>query len=73
MLTVVCLLMATGAASANTEAPATDWKASLIGEFTTIVADVMIVLLAIIGIAMGIFGLQFAVRKAIKFFKSSTN
>ncbi|MEG0619044.1 MAG: hypothetical protein RR557_07090 [Bacilli bacterium] len=59
----------------NSAVPAADsgWGAAVTTEFTKVSAEVMPVLLAILGIALGIFGLQWGVRKAMKFFKSTTN
>lgn len=49
------------------------WGATVTSEFTKMAGEVTPILLAILGVALGIFGLQWGVRKAMKFFKSTTN
>lgn len=49
------------------------WASQVTEEFTKVAGEVTPVLLAILGVALGIFGLQWGVRKAMKFFKSTTN
>lgn len=49
------------------------WGDQVTKEFTGLTTEVMPVLLGILGVALTIFGLQWGVRKAMKFFKSTTN
>lgn len=49
------------------------WTTTVETEMKTAGADVTSVLLKILVVALGIFALQFGVKKAMKFFKSTTN
>jgi len=50
-----------------------DWTTQVETEMTTAGSDVTGLLLKILGIGLGIFALQWGVRKAMKFFKATTN
>lgn len=50
-----------------------DWTSAVESDVKATAADVTKVMLAILTVALGIFGLQWGVRKAIRFFKATTN
>jgi len=50
-----------------------DWTSTVETEVKKTGAEVTKVMLLLLAVGLGIFGLQWGVRKALKFFKSTTN
>lgn len=68
-----CIAMMAFMSFGHAAAPGVDWTTAVETDVKSMAGDVTKVMLAILTVALGIFGLQWGVRKAIRFFKSTTN
>lgn len=53
--------------------PTPTWTDQVLTNVTSSADEVTLLLLGILGVGLGIFAIQWGVRKAIRFFKSTTN
>lgn len=54
-------------------ADSSSWTGAVETAIKSTAGEVTTVMLAVLAVGLGIFGLQWGVRKAMKFFKSTTN